>query len=77
MLLLRVYLLRRRSGRTVTTMWGLCMQYPVRGKRWVRRGVEHKEMVRGVSWVQSRRSMLAAWLLLHYFSSKGEILEGI
>lgn len=77
-LLLRVFLLCRRRGRTVTAVQGLCMKkYPARGKRWVRREVEHKKTVRGVNWVQGRHSTPAAWLLLHYFSNKGEILEGI
>lgn len=49
MLLLHVYPLRRRSGRTVTTKRGLWMKYPARGKRWVRHGVEHKGMVKRVS----------------------------
>lgn len=73
MLLLRVYLLGRRRARTVTAVQSICMKYPTRGKRWVRRGVEHQEMVRGVSWVQSRHSTLAALLPLHYSGSPAAV----
>lgn len=57
-LLLRVYLLWWRSGRTVSTMWSLRMKYLARSKRWDRHRAKHKQMV---SWVQSRHSTLAAW----------------